>query len=64
VGGGGRPVGRLGADDLAPLLTAAGDGATVYVCGSAGFATAVGDLCLGLGVPAERIRVERFGPTG
>ncbi len=59
--GGGRPVGRLRPDDLAPLV--GGDDTTIYVCGSAGFCTAVGDLCVGLGVPADRIRVERFGPT-
>ena len=56
-----RPVGRLRADDLAPHLR---DDMTVYVCGSAGFADTAGDLCLALGVPAERVRVERFGPTG
>jgi ferredoxin-NADP reductase len=54
-------VGRLGTDDLAPALL---DDATVYICGSAGFADAAGDLCVGLGVPTDRIRVERFGPTG
>ena len=37
---------------------------TAYVCGSAGFCNAAGDLLVGLGVPVERIRVERFGPTG
>jgi ferredoxin-NADP reductase len=56
-----RPVGRLVADDLAPVLL---DGATVFVCGSAGFADAAGDLCVALGVPTADIRVERFGPTG
>ena len=35
-----------------------------YVCGTTGFADAASDLLMGLGVPAERIRVERFGPTG
>ena len=55
-----RPVGRLAADDLAPVLL---DDATVYVCGSAGFADAAGDLCVALGVPTPQIRVERFGPT-
>jgi ferredoxin-NADP reductase len=57
-----RPAGRLGADDLAPWL--GGADTTIYVCGSAGFANAAGDLCVSLGVPAARIRVERFGPTG
>jgi ferredoxin-NADP reductase len=56
----GRPVGRLGAGDLAPAL--AGD-PTVYVCGSAGFADHATDLLAGLGVGPGRIRVERFGPT-
>ena len=35
-----------------------------YVCGSPRFADAATDLLIGLGLPAERIRVERFGPTG
>ena len=38
--------------------------ATAYVCGSAGFADAASELLVDLGVPVERIRVERFGPTG
>jgi ferredoxin-NADP reductase len=38
--------------------------ATAYVCGSAGFADAASRLLVDLGVPVERIRVERFGPTG
>jgi ferredoxin-NADP reductase len=37
---------------------------TAYVCGSAGFCNAAGDLLVGLGVPVARIRTERFGPTG
>jgi ferredoxin-NADP reductase len=58
---GGRPVGRLGAADLAPLLVA---GATYYVCGSASFAEAISALLVDLGVPAADVRVERFGPSG
>jgi ferredoxin-NADP reductase len=54
-----RPPGRLQAADLAPALL---PGATVYVCGSAGFAGHAETLALGLGVPAGDIRVERFGP--
>jgi ferredoxin-NADP reductase len=56
-----RPPGRLAAADLAGLVR---PDATAYICGSSGFADAAGDLLMGLGVPAERIRVERFGPTG
>ena len=55
-----RPAGRITAGDLAPLVT---DGTTAYVCGSSGFADAASHLAVDLGVPAERVRVERFGPT-
>ena len=58
--GSARPPGRLGPADLAPLLTR---GATAYVCGSSGFSDAATDLLTGLDVPADQIRVERFGPT-
>ncbi len=56
-----RPPGRLGASDLVPLPSGH---PTVYVCGSSAFADHVTDLLQVLGVPAGRIRVERFGPTG
>ena len=56
-----RPVGRLTPADIprpdAPDTTA-------YVCGSSGFCDAATDLLVGAGLPVERIRVERFGPTG
>jgi ferredoxin-NADP reductase len=55
-----RAAGRLLADDLLPQLR---DDSTIYVCGSAGFTDAVGDLLLDLGVAAERARFERFGPS-
>jgi ferredoxin-NADP reductase len=55
-----RPVGRLMIEDLAALPA----GATAYICGSSPFADAATDLTMELGVPAEQIRVERFGPTG
>ncbi|RJK95488.1 oxidoreductase [Vallicoccus soli] len=53
-----RPRGRLTAADLEPLLL---PGATHYVCGSTPFAGHAEELLLGLGVPADAIRVERFG---
>ncbi len=56
-----RPAGRITADDLAPAPIT---GATTYICGSDGFADAASELLMGLGVTAESIRVERFGPTG
>jgi ferredoxin-NADP reductase len=61
-----RPPAHLAVDDIAPLLrepTFAAD-ATAYVCGSARFADAASRVLVDAGVPAERIRVERFGPTG
>ena len=58
-----RPPGRLDAATLAPLVAAAGAGATAYVCGSAGFAEAASQLLVELGVDAGMVRVERFGPS-
>jgi ferredoxin-NADP reductase len=55
-----RPAGRLTADDVAPLLR---DDQAIYVCGSAPFTDAVGDLLIELGVAPERARFERFGPS-
>ena len=56
-----RPPGRLAHADLATLV---GPDRDVYVCGSSGFADAATDLVTDAGVPADRIRVERFGPSG
>jgi ferredoxin-NADP reductase len=56
----GRPPGRLTPEDVGPRLR---PDATVYICGSAPFANAAGDLVTELGVAPERIRVERFGPS-
>lgn len=58
---GGRAAGRLRMEDLAPLLSPE---ATVFVCGSSGFAESATDLLMELGVPPGSVRVERFGPTG
>jgi ferredoxin-NADP reductase len=55
-----RPVGHLTTVDLPPVA----DGATAYICGSSPFADAATDLTIAAGIPTERIRVERFGPTG
>ena len=56
-----RPAGRITPEDLKPLLLS---GATIYVCGSSPFADAATDAAIAIGVPVDRIRVERFGPTG
>jgi ferredoxin-NADP reductase len=55
-----RPASRLGADDVLPHLRA---DQSIFVCGSAPFTNAVGDLLVELGVAAERVRFERFGPS-
>ena len=55
-----RPPGRITPEDVRPRLR---PDATVYVCGSAPFANAAGDLLVELGVAPQRIRVERFGPS-
>jgi ferredoxin-NADP reductase len=55
-----RPVGRLTAEDIRPLVES---GREVYVCGSAGFCDAATTLLLAAGAEMERIRVSRFGPT-
>jgi len=57
----GRPAGRMGAGDLAPLVS---PGETAFVCGSPRFADAATQLLVDLGVATDIIRVERFGPTG
>ena len=54
-----RAPGRLTAADIGPIASYA----TAYVCGSSGFADAASHLLVDLGLPVERIRVERFGPT-
>lgn len=56
-----RPPGHLTVDDLAPLLDVE---RTCFVCGSARFAEAASQLLVTAGVPAEHIRIERFGPSG
>jgi ferredoxin-NADP reductase len=61
---GGRARGRLSSDEVGGLVgdVSAVDGG--FVCGSAAFAEAASLLLMDSGVPAGRIRVERFGPSG
>lgn len=56
----GRPAGRLRREDLLPHLAGR---EVCFVCGSARFAEAASTLLVDLGVPAARIRIERFGST-
>jgi ferredoxin-NADP reductase len=55
-----RPAGRLTPADLTGL----DPGATGFVCGSARFADGATTVLEQAGLPADRIKVERFGPTG
>ncbi len=51
----------------APLVAAAAEGlasGVAFVCGSNGFVETAAQLLLGAGFPADRIRTERFGPSG
>ena len=59
-------TGHLGRIDSALIARAAAGaaGATAFVCGSHGFVESAANLLLEQGLPAERIRTERFGPTG
>jgi ferredoxin-NADP reductase len=59
--GSARPPGRIAAADVPQPIDPA---ATAYVCGSPVFAEAASAVLLGVGMPADRIRVERFGPSG
>jgi ferredoxin-NADP reductase len=56
-----RDAGHLVLADLEALVP---EGAGGYVCGSARFADAGSMLLVEAGIPTDRIRVERFGPTG
>ncbi|HEY5986022.1 MAG TPA: ferredoxin reductase [Streptosporangiaceae bacterium] len=62
--GSARPAGRIDAD----LLTAAGwtpgDAPDVFVCGPTGFVEAAATLLVDIGHSPQRIKTERFGPTG
>jgi ferredoxin-NADP reductase len=56
-----RPPGRISVDDVAQLVPSY---ALTYICGSAGFAEAATSVAVDAGIAADKIRIERFGPTG
>jgi ferredoxin-NADP reductase len=56
-----RAPARLSAADLPRPFA---DGVRAYVCGSSAFADAASHLLVDLGLPADHVRVERFGPSG
>jgi ferredoxin-NADP reductase len=49
---------------LHEVLQPLGNGVRSYVCGPTLLVEAVSNALVALGLPAERIRTERFGPTG
>jgi ferredoxin-NADP reductase len=53
-------TGRIDASLFADLKP----GTVAYICGSNGFVEAASQLLLEVGLPPERVRTERFGPTG
>lgn len=59
-----RPAGRITQADLAEAGWPAGLEPDCYVCGPTGFVETAADLLLALGHAPERIRTERFGPSG
>jgi ferredoxin-NADP reductase len=56
-----RAAARMTADEIAGSVWPDGP---CYVCGSSSFADAATDLLIASGVGEQRIRVERFGPSG
>lgn len=60
-----RPASHLAAEDIAPPAAwTQALAARVYVCGSSGFVDHATRLLREAGYPDDRIRTERFGPTG
>jgi len=57
-------TGHTGRIDGELISAASVPGQIAYVCGSNGFVESASRLLLATGTPPERIRTERFGPTG
>jgi ferredoxin-NADP reductase len=58
------PVGRLDAARLAALAWPPADRPACFVCGPTGFVEAVANLLVDQGYVPDRIKTERFGPSG
>jgi ferredoxin-NADP reductase len=58
------PVGRLDATKLTTLAWPPTDRPANFVCGPTGFVEAVANLLIDQGHDAQRIKTERFGPSG
>jgi ferredoxin-NADP reductase len=60
----GRRSGRVDAVLLDEVGFAAGEEPKLFVCGPTSFVEAVASSLVDLGHAPERVRTERFGPTG
>ena len=59
-----EPPGRLDAARLSRAAWPVSREPDCFVCGPTGFVETAADLLVAAGHPPERIRTERFGPTG
>jgi ferredoxin-NADP reductase len=59
-----RPPGRVDRDLIASVTWPVSLNATCYICGPTGFVESVAELLSRSGNGREKIRTERFGPTG
>jgi ferredoxin-NADP reductase len=59
-----RPPGRVDRDLVASVTWPVSLNATCYICGPTGFVESVAELLSSSGNGREKIRTERFGPTG
>jgi len=55
---------RIDRQMLAEAIAPLGEAPLTYVCGPTLLVESVANQLVGLGLPADRIRTERFGPTG
>ena len=55
---------RIDAAMLDEVIKPFGKDARTYVCGPTLLVESVANLLVGMGLPAERVHTERFGPTG
>jgi ferredoxin-NADP reductase len=57
-------TGRVDQEMLRELAWPAAEGALAFLCGPTGFVEAVSSALVELGLPPQRVKTERFGPTG
>ncbi len=55
---------RIDAAMLAEVIEPLGIGARTYICGPTALVEVAANALVGLGLPPDRVRTERFGPTG